>query len=296
MVAIARVMADDIKIAHSVFAMPFALLGAFLARPTSSRWVSFVEQLGLVVVAMVLARTWAMLFNRFADRELDKDNPRTAGRALPSGQLSTTQMLGLMVASAAGFVLTAGGFGLLFENWWPMMLSLPVLGFVAGYSLTKRFTLMCHFFLGAALAISPLCAAVAINPASLGQVNALWWLAAMVLFWVSGFDVIYAFQDIACDRTQGLWSIPAKLGRQRAAWISRLLHGAASVCLLMIWHAEPRFGVVFLAGACMAVVLLIVEHVVFAREGLKGLNMAFFTLNGIISCLLGTAGVIDLVI
>ena len=289
-------IASDIKIAHSIFAMPFALLGAFLARPqeTSSAW--FAMQLGLIVLAMVFARTWAMLFNRLVDRQIDAGNPRTAKRALPSGRLQRGQVIAFAAGSAGGFIALAASYGVVWDNWYPAILSIPVLAFIAFYSLTKRFTILCHVFLGGALAISPICAAIAVNPESLRSTPALWWLGAMVLCWVAGFDIIYAFQDIACDREAGLKSVPARLGTRSAAWISRMLHGCAAGFLVLVWQSDVRLGVIFLVASLIAVGLLFTEHMVFHRRGLVGLNMAFFTLNGIISCMLGLAGIVDLVL
>lgn len=292
--AIAKTVASDIKLAHSVFALPFALLAAFLARPDADTPARFAGKLVLIVVCMVFARTWAMLINRLADRNIDAANPRTARRALASGRLTTRHGLAAAALCAAVFLAAATLFGVLFANWWPAILALPVLVWIAFYSFTKRFTALCHLFLGGALAASPLCAAIAIDPNALTNTPALWWLAGMVLCWVAGFDVIYALQDLDFDRTTGLSSIPAALGPRGAAWISRSLHLAASVCLVMAWQADPRLGVVFTGAIAATIALLIAEHIVLSRQGLAGLSMAFFTLNGIVSCVLGAAGIADL--
>lgn len=292
--AAAREIARDIKLAHSVFALPFALLAAFLARPEGGPAARFLAQLALVVACMVAARTWAMLVNRLADRRLDGANPRTAGRALPAGRLTTRAALAGAGLSAASFVALAALFGPLFANWWPAALALPALAWIALYSYTKRLTALCHVFLGGALAASPLCAAIAVEPASLASTPALWWLAGMVLCWVAGFDVIYALQDMEHDRAVGLASIPARLGPRGAAWVSRALHALAGACLLAAWLSDARLGAVFGAGVLLAIALLIAEHVVLVRRGLAGLDMAFFTLNGVVSCVLGASGVIDL--
>ncbi|MCB9841477.1 MAG: 4-hydroxybenzoate octaprenyltransferase [Phycisphaeraceae bacterium] len=290
--------ARDIKLAHSVFALPFAVLAAFLARDPAAGWDRFAGQLGLVVVCMVAARTWAMLFNRLVDRGFDAANPRTAGRAVASGALGVGRAWGLAAGSAALFVACAGLFGVLFANWWPVVLSVPVLAWIAFYSLTKRFTLLCHVFLGGALAASPLAAAVAIEAGSLVGVGsaALWWLGAMVLLWVAGFDVVYALQDIEFDRSAGLRSVPARLGWRGAAWAARGLHVFAAAALVMAWVSEPRFGLVFGAAVVVVLGVLALEHVVLARRGERGLEMAFFTLNGVVSCVLGAAGVVDVVV
>ncbi len=293
--AVARVVASDIKLAHSIFALPFALLAAFLARPESDTPMRLSGKLVLIVVCMVFARTWAMLVNRLADRQIDAANPRTARRALASGRLTTRQGLTASGICAVAFLAITSLFGLLFANWWPMILATPVLAWIALYSFTKRFTLLCHLFLGGALAAAPLCAALAIDPAALADTPALWWLAGMVLCWVAGFDVIYALQDLAFDRRAGLSSIPAALGQCGAAWVSRGLHLIASACLVMAWQSDPRLGVIFALGIAATILLLITEHIVLSRQGLAGLSMAFFTLNGIVSCILGAAGIVDVI-
>jgi len=291
-----RVAAGDIKLAHSVFAMPFAVMGAFLARDAGHPWSDFGWMLVIVVVCMVLARTWAMLVNRIVDRKFDAANPRTARRALASGRLSLRSAVGIALGCAGLFVLAASAFYWLFNNPWPAMLAIPVLAWIAFYSFTKRFTSLCHVFLGGALAASPAAAAIAVNPSSLADTPAVLWMAGMVLFWVAGFDVIYALQDVEFDQRTGLFSIPSRLGPTRAIWLSRAMHAAAFACLVTAAMVEPRFGVIFWIGVGLVGVLLCLEHVVLARRGKAGLDMAFFTLNGIVSCVLGIAGVADLLI
>lgn len=293
-----RLAAADIKLAHSVFALPFAVLGAFIARPHKPGAVAFdwtfASQLALVVVCMVFARTWAMLVNRLADRKIDAANPRTARRLIASGRLSVGHAL-LITALAAGlFVLAAAGFWYWFGNRWPLILAGPVLVFIAFYSFTKRFTALCHIFLGAALAVSPLAAAIAIDPTALQHHASLWFLAGMVLLWVAGFDVIYALQDFEFDLSHRLHSLPSTLGPRGAIWTSRVLHAGAFALLVLAARHEPRFGVLVFIAVGVVGALLVAEHVVLAKRGKAGLDMAFFTLNGIVSCVLGAAGVLDL--
>lgn len=286
-------VATDIKIAHSVFALPFALLGAVLA------WVKVpgagvvAGQLGLVVLCMVFARTWAMLFNRLVDRQFDAANPRTARRALASGAMTARQGWAFALGAAALFVGSCALFGAAFSNWWPLVLAVPTLAWIAFYSLTKRFTALCHVFLGGALAASPLAAAIAVRPGALSDTPALWWLAGMVLAWVAGFDVIYALQDMEFDRGAGLRSIPARVGARGAAWISRGLHAAALACLVMAWRSDARLGSVFLGAVAVVSGVLVIEHAVLAVRGKAGIPMAFFTCNGVVSCVVGALGVID---
>jgi len=298
-----RLIATDIKLAHSVFALPFAVLGAFLARTTywpgtdaRSGAVWFSVQIALVVVCMVFARTWAMLFNRLADRSIDAANPRTSRRALASGRLTPGQGWAAAAGSAALFMAATSAFWFLFENPWPLILGAPTLAWIAFYSLTKRFTILCHVFLGGALAASPLAAAIAVNQSSIASVPAIWAISAMVLFWVAGFDIIYALQDIDFDRSAGLSSIPARLGVSGALWVSRGLHLLALLMLAAAWLMDGRLGWLFGLGAGAAAVLLVIEHVILIRRGKAGLDMAFFTINGVVSCVLGAAGCVDAVI
>ncbi|TVQ60490.1 MAG: 4-hydroxybenzoate octaprenyltransferase [Phycisphaerales bacterium] len=286
----------DIKLAHSVFALPFAVLASFLAREPGSSWGRFAAQLAVVVVCMVLARTWAMLVNRWADREIDADNPRTAGRAIPSGRVSPGSAAALGAASAGGFLACCGMFWIAFGNPWPIALAVPTLAWIAFYSFTKRFTALCHVFLGGALAASPLAAAIAVRPEALADTPALWWLSGMVLCWVAGFDMIYALQDMDFDRSRGLHSAPARLGWRGASWLARGLHVLAFTSLVAGGLVEPRFGLVYWLAVAPVGGLLIAEHVVLARRGREGLQMAFFTLNGVVSCLLGLGGVLSLVL
>ncbi len=289
-----RVAAADIKLSHSVFALPFAVLGAFLAR-VDSAWSTFGGQIVLVVLCMIAARTWAMLVNRLADARLDADNPRTARRAVASGRLSAGSALGLALSAAGAFLILTACFAVMYQNNWPLLLALPVLGWLAFYSFAKRFTWLCHVLLGSALAIAPVAAALAVRPEAVGDTPALWWIAAMVLLWVAGFDVIYALQDTEFDQRMGLFSIPSRLGVPAALWLSRAMHVGSLACLALAWRADARFGGVFLAAVVLAGVLLVAEHVVLAKRGKAGLDMAFFTLNGVISCAVGTLGVVDLV-
>ena len=295
-------VASDIKLAHSVFALPFAILGAFLAWSKSYPDTrGFILQLALIIPCMVFARTWAMLFNRIADRRFDAENPRTQRRALAASRLAPAQAWAAALASAALFVGSASLFGVFFQNWWPAILSVPVLAWIAFYSLTKRFTALCHIFLGGALAASPIAAAIAVNPSTVlfswpPSQPSIYLLAGMVLCWVAGFDVIYALQDIDFDRARGLSSIPARLGWRGAAWVSRLLHALAVLFLVGAWLGHGHLGTLFGVGVGLVIALLIAEHIILARRGKAGLDMAFFTLNGVVSVVLGLAGCIDVVV
>jgi len=284
-------VARDIKLAHSVFALPFALLAMFLAAADDGGRLPRWGEAGLIVLCMVFARTYAMAVNRWADAGIDAKNPRTAGRAIPAGRVHRGFML--VVAGFCGmcFLIAAGMFGI-YDNPWPMRLALPVLLLLSFYSFTKRFTWLCHVFLGAALAASPIAAAIAIHPPFLARPE-VYLLAAMVLCWVAGFDVIYALQDVEVDREHGLHSMPAKLGVEPALWISRVLHIIALVALGALAVLSPQLHHLFNLAVAATAALLVVEHGLIIKSPKHHLNTAFFTVNGVISLLLGAAGVVD---
>ncbi len=290
-------LATDIKISHSVFALPFALLATFLAldhQTAGARSAPLAWIITLVVVCMVLARTMAMAFNRWADAKLDAGNPRTQGRAIPSGRLSGSFMLTIAIACAFGFIVATAGFWLVDGNAWPLLLSPVVLAFLGGYSYTKRFTWLCHLYLGAALALSPVAATLAVAPAYLAM-PAPWLLAGMVMCWVAGFDIIYALQDVAADREAGTYSMPARLGVAQSLWISRLLHAMSLALLIGLALVSAQLGPRFHIGIALVAALLILEHALVWRSKTNHIDMAFFTVNGIISVLLGVLGIWDVV-
>jgi 4-hydroxybenzoate polyprenyltransferase len=303
-----RLAAADIKLAHSVFALPFAILAAFLATPIlhadsptglqlraglDRTWTTFLLQLAIIVLCMIFARTWAMLVNRLADRAFDQANQRTSRRLIATGALPLARARAITLLAALAFIAATALF-LLFHNPWPIALSIPVLAWIALYSFTKRFTFLCHLFLGGALAVSPLAAAIAIRPHALADTPALWFLSLFVLLWVAGFDILYAIQDIDFDRAANLSSIPAKLGLRGARHVSRALHFLAFIILSSAVLAEPRFHVLTHSAVALVAALLIAEHVVVTRRGLDGIPLAFFTINGVVSCLLAIAGTLDL--
>ncbi len=295
----ARAVAEDIKLAHSVFALPFALLTAVMAAAPDGLGSIDIPRLTvqcvLVLMAMVTARTAAMLANRILDHRLDAANPRTARRAIPSGRLSVRGAVMWAAASGTTFIATTAGFGLLMDNWWPLALAVPVLAWISAYGLFKRFTSLCHVWLGASLALSPPAAALAVDPAALLAQPAIWLIAAMVLGWVSGFDIIYALQDEAVDRRDGLHSMPSRLGARRAMLVSRALHAGAITALVTATRTDPRLSGLFATGVAIVAVLLVVEHATVHRWGTSRISLTFFTLNGVISCLLGVLGIADVI-
>ncbi|MEM7755166.1 MAG: 4-hydroxybenzoate octaprenyltransferase [Planctomycetota bacterium] len=301
----AAALAADIKLAHSVFALPFALLGALLAAaptvPESSiAWPTLAGQLALAAVCMVAARTWAMVVNRLADRRFDAHNPRTAKRAFAAGTLSPKDGYAVLVISAAVFLAASAAYWPLYDNPWPLVGAPTILAWLAFYSFTKRFTAACHLVLGSALALSPIAAAIAVGGldavGSHQNAPAIWALAAMVTLWVAGFDVIYALADRAFDRENGLRSLPAALGWTNAARTSAAMHALASVALILAWTQSPTLGPAFGIAAALTVGLLIAEHAVLAVRRERGLHTAFFTINGVVALVLGAAGAADLLL
>lgn len=283
-----------IKLAHSVFALPFALMAAFMAgRNIEGLHRPYAGQVGLIVLCMVAGRSVAMTFNRLADAAIDARNPRTAARPLPAGKLSPGAAWAFLVAGAAAFALGCWLFERWYENPWPLRLCGPVLLALCGYSYTKRFTQLSHFYLGAAIAFSPAAAWIAVHPASLGWPAAV--LMAAVAFWIAGFDIIYACQDIEADRGEGLHSLPARLGAGPALWVARGCH-AATVLLLGSLAALAGLGWLYLAGVLIVGVLLAVENSLVRANDLSRINVAFFTINGVISLALGALAITDMLL
>ena len=283
--------AADIKLSHTVFAMPWAVFATFLAAKTHlPGGLPYVGQVVLVLVCMVFARTVAMAANRVLDAKLDAQNARTAGRAIPSGRLSVAFVTAILTFCGLGFVAATAGFGVFYGNWIPLAASLPVLAWLCAYPLMKRFTRWCHYYLGAALALAPVCAYVAVA----GRLDAEPVLiAAAVLLWTAGFDVLYACQDFASDRETGVFSVPAKFGIAKALWIARGTHVVAITALVAVGILSPLLGPIYFTAVGIAVALLVAEHSVVKANDLSKLNLAFFTLNGIIALTVGLLGVID---
>ena len=279
MFALIRKLLELVRFSHTVFALPFALLSAALAwRDKPFQW----PDLAGVLLCMVCARSAAMAFNRLADRHLDAQNPRTAGRHLPAGTLSVAAVVGFTAATATGFVAAT----LLFllrdpPNPWPLYLSGPVLLFVLGYSLAKRFTSLAHFWLGAALMLAPVATWIAVKGVTDLLPPAL--LGGAVLFWVGGFDILYACQDVAFDRAAGLHSVPARLGVVTSLRIAAACHAVMFALLVGLGFASPHLGAVYFAGLAGIGALLVYEHRLVRPDDLTRVNRAFFHVNGVIS-------------
>jgi 4-hydroxybenzoate polyprenyltransferase len=261
---------EMIKWEHSIFALPFALTGAMLAargwpRPTQVLWI---------VVCMVTARSAAMAFNRWADADLDAVNPRTSARAIPSGLLTRGFVAAFTIFMSVLFVLAAAQLNRL-----TLWLSPVALAILLLYSYTKRFTRWSHLFLGLSLGIAPAAAWIAIRGALDPRILVL---TAAVLFWVAGFDVLYACQDAEHDRAHGLNSVPAAIGVSGAFWIARTMHAIMLALLLWLVHLFA-LGAVGLLGIATVAALLLYEHLIVSPKDMRRLNAAFFTMNGVIS-------------
>ncbi len=288
-----RTWGEMIKISHSVFALPFAVIASFLAGRHTEGGIPTWTQLGLILVCMVSARSFAMTFNRVADAEIDARNPRSANRPIPSRKITVGQAWIFLLLSGMAFLAGCLGFWAFYENRWPAYLGIPVLLILAAYSYAKRVTSLTHFVLGAAISLSPLSAWISVHPGSLGLPVVL--LTGVVLSWIAGFDIIYACQDVDVDRRDGLFSLPSRLGIGRALVISRMCHGVTIglLCWLGI-SADLSWG--FWAAVCLTAVLLVVEQSLVHPGDLSRVNMAFFTINGCVSLLLGIATVCDILL
>lgn len=273
-----------VKFSHTVFALPFALVGYALGvRVAGFDWVILAQ----VVLCMVFARSAAMAFNRLVDREFDAKNPRTATREIPAGALSPNLVATIVVVCSVLFVLTALSINLLC-----FALSPVALAVVLGYSYTKRFTSWCHLVLGLGLAIAPVGGYIA---AAGGFSTAAWLLAGLVLTWVAGFDVLFALQDQDFDQSTGLHSIPARFGIKKALYLSGALHGLTTLAVVGIGCAiHPAYPIIYWIGALVFVGLLAFQHAIVRPWDLSRVNLAFGTTNGIASIAYAVAIVLSL--
>jgi len=263
-----------IKIEHTLFALPFAFLGAVLA----ARGIPTPWQIVWITVAMVGARSTAMAFNRIADKDYDARNPRTKMRAIPTGALSVTFVWGFTLIAAAIFFVAAA-----MLNRLTLALSPIALASIVLYSYTKRWTLLAHLILGWCLAIAPTGAWIAVRGTLDSPVPLL--LSLVVMLWTAGFDVLYACQDYDFDRREGLYSIPARFGIARSLWISRLLHAGAFAALVALYFIT-NLGILALIGLVATGALLIYQHTLVRANDLSRLNAAFFTTNAFVSVIL----------
>ena len=274
-----RTTLEMIKIEHTLFALPFAFLGALLAaRGTQAYNLPTLRQFVWITAAMIGARSCAMAFNRIADRRIDAANPRTRTRAIPAGLLSVRFAWAFTITSAALFFLASA-----MLNRLTLLLSPVALASVLLYSYTKRFTSLSHLALGWCLAIAPAGAWIAVRGSIDSAIPLL--LSSVVLLWTAGFDVLYACQDFDFDRQAGLRSIPARLGVARALWVSRLLHLCAFAALSAL-YLVAALGWPALAGVAATGALLVYQHSLVSASDLSRLNAAFFTTNAFVSVIL----------
>jgi 4-hydroxybenzoate polyprenyltransferase len=287
-------LVSDIKLSHTIFAMPFAILGGFIAATNDGnvQWSTFLLQLLLIVGCMFFARNVAMLANRILDRDIDSTNPRTNQRVIASGEVSVKVATTYLCINALLFIVFTGGFAY-WKNTYPLSLSALVLIVLCIYPYFKRVTWFCHIYLGASLAMSPLAAAIAIEPKTLLHLP-IWLLSGAVLCWVAGFDIIYALQDVECDKRDNLKSMPASLGVKPAMLISQFLHCLCVALLFGVAATEPKLGWLFLSAIFLIAGLLAYEHLTVKKWGTTKIALTFFTLNGVVSLVLGIAGSIDL--
>jgi 4-hydroxybenzoate polyprenyltransferase len=272
-----------VKIEHSIFALPFAYMGAFLA---AGGWPGLYNMV-VLTVAMVAVRSFAMAFNRYADLDIDSQNPRTQKRELVTGELSTRFTLVFIAGTAVVFVAACA-----LMNSLCLLLSPVALVMAASYSFCKRFTYWCHFVLGSVLGLAPVAGWICVTP-SISLPSVL--LFCGVTLWVAGFDLLYASQDADFDREHDLWSIPARLGIPAALGISTLSHAVAAAFFLLAGWAANLGGVYFTVAALVGVTLM-AEHLLVKPDDMSRVNVAFFTMNGVISVVLFIATVIDLAV
>lgn len=267
--------ANLVKLPHTVFALPFALVGATLA---SYRYAARAADLALVLVAFTAARFAAMGFNRIADRAWDARNPRTRGRELPTGKLSLREAVVAVGVASVVFVAAAA-----MLNRLCLLLAPFALAWIFFYSYTKRFTRWAHLVLGLSLAIAPVGAFLAVAGRWSEPAGLLWALAGAVLCWVAGFDILYSLQDVDFDRAEGLHSVPAAFGVRGAIRISRVLHLVSALLFLGVGLLLPELGAAYFGGVATIAAMLVYEQSLVRPDDLSRIDAAFFTINGVIS-------------
>lgn len=274
-----------VKFSHTVFALPFAIIGYTLAVTTPGYAFNIMDLL-LVLLCMVFARSAAMAFNRYIDADIDKLNKRTASREIPSGIITKKNALFFIIVNAIGFIVAAG-----LLNSLCLYLSPVALLVVLGYSYTKRFTWLCHVILGLGLSLAPIGAYIAVTE-HFALLPILF--SAAVLTWVSGFDIIYALQDDTFDKEHHLYSIPSSMGRNNAILISIVLHLITATCVFVAGN-YAAFGIFYWLGAGIFTGMLIYQHLLVRPNDLSKVNIAFFTTNGIASVVFGVFVISDLI-
>ena len=275
-----------VTFSHTVFAMPFALIGFSLAVALDDHEFN-IRLLILVILCMVFARNAAMGFNRIADQHIDKLNPRTKSREIPSGKIKTGSAYLFVIANIAMFILTTW-----FINSLVFILSPVALVVILGYSHTKRFTSLCHFILGLGLSLAPIGAYISVT----GAFHILPLIySGIVITWVGGFDIIYALQDYEFDRSHDLHSLPASKGKKKALFISTAIH-FITFLLVIAAGITGKGGVLFWIGALIFSLLLLYQHLIVKSDDLSRVNMAFSTTNGIASIILAAFTITDIAV
>ncbi len=279
-----------VKFSHTVFAMPFAIIGFFLAIKTSHKEILTYENLrllGFVILDMIFARNAAMGFNRWLDRIIDKKNPRTAVREIPSGKIKSKYALWFVIINSLLFLITT-----FFINKLVFFLAPVALAVVLGYSYTKRFTWFCHFILGLGLSLAPVGSYLAVT----GTFSLLPILFSLtVLFWTAGFDIIYSLQDEDFDKENNLKSIPTLLGKRNALRLSSLSHSFTVIFIVWAGISGADFlGIWYWAGAFFFGSSLIYQHLIVKPDDLSKVNLAFFTTNGIASIIFAAFTLVSL--
>ncbi len=279
-----KVFAELVKFEHSIFALPYAYIGALYGALTLAEWPRW-RDLGWITVVMVGARAFAFVVNRAADKEIDARNPRTAGRAVPAGLVKASELWLFAVIVLCAYILGVWQLDPITRLLWPI----PLVAFLV-YPYTKRFTWACHLWLGLCLGLAPVGAWVAVG-APIGH-PAPWVLGGAVALWTAGFDVIYATQDVECDRRDGVHSMPADLGIGRALLLTRAFHVLA-VLLLAYGGVLAGAGWPWFAGVALAAALLAYENAIVGENDLSRVNAAFFTVNGIIAVAVFVGALLD---
>jgi len=275
-----------VKFSHTVFAMPFAIIGFSLATSRDGQQFSL-KLLLLIVLCMVFARNAAMGFNRFADKKYDALNPRTASREIPSGKINTKAASLFVLINAILFIITTG-----FINLLTLILSPVALLVILGYSLTKRVTVLCHFILGLCLSLAPIGAYISVT----GKFKLIPIIYSLiVLTWVSGFDIIYALQDDDFDRTNKLYSIPSFTGRKKSIAISIIVH-LITFLLVITAGIVQKAGYIYWAGAAIFSLMLVYQHLIINPKDISRVNLAFATTNGLASIIYAIFVINDLLL
>lgn len=275
-----------VKFSHTIFAMPFAITGYFLAVTLDEHHFS-IRLLILVILCMIFARNSAMAFNRYADRKIDHVNPRTTNREIPSGVITGRGALVFVIINSLLFIVAAG-----LINRLTLMLSPVALLVILGYSYTKRFTWICHFILGLGLSLAPTGAYIAVT----GQFAPLPVIYSLiVLTWVGGFDIIYALQDDKFDRSNNLFSVPSRFGQKRARIFSAISH-IITIVLVTAAGIYGEAGYLYLIGAILFAMLMVFQHIIIESGNIKSIKFAFGTINGVAGVIFCSFVIADLLL